>query len=159
MKKLTILMILGIFLLLNCTVCADEYTEYIQELNTPEWVRDLLDTSKLNTKYAFIYTINPFYLRGDFNGDKSNDVAILIKETKTNKAGIAIFHSTESKPFILGAGLSFGNGDDDFKWITNWHVKRKPKAAHEVVFIEKIEAASAVLEWDGKKYLWKQAGN
>lgn len=111
------------------------------------------------------------YLRGDFNGDSSNDIAVLVTEKTSNKLGIIVLHFGTNDTFILGAGKIVGNGGDDFNWMTNWDVKRKEKVGQgadgkpppiligESLFVEKAESASAIICWDGRKYIWYQQGD
>ena len=99
------------------------------------------------------------------------DAAVLVKERSTGKLGIAIFHSTTGKVTILGAGIGIGNGGDDFEWMDSWQVyskKRAARAAGEIsvprlrgdaLLVEKSESASALIYWNGKKYIWSQRGD
>jgi hypothetical protein len=61
--------------------------------------------------------VNPFYLRGDFDGDGKIDLAVLVDQRSTGKSGIAIIHGVRSKVTILGAGVGIGSGGDDFEWM------------------------------------------
>src|SRR3954452_5944027 len=49
---------------------------------------------------------NPFYLRGDFDGDGRPDYAVLITNSKDER-GIAVCRAAAAKPEILGAGNVF----------------------------------------------------
>jgi hypothetical protein len=114
--------------------------------------------------------LNPFYLRGDFNGDKIADVAILVKEKQSGKIGIAIVHGASREVFFVGAGRTI-NGGDDFAWMDVWkiyqrsYVGRGPgdrnplKLRGEALLVEKTESASALIYWDGKAYRWYQLGD
>ena len=115
--------------------------------------------------------MNPFYLEGDFNGDGALNVAVLIKERGTGKHGIAVVHGTTGKITILGAGIGIGNGGDDFDWMDSWQVYSKTHAAHsagetsvphlrgDALLVEKSESASALIYWNGERYLWSQQGD
>lgn len=115
--------------------------------------------------------MNPSYLEGDFNGDGSMDTAVLVKQRSTGKLGIAIVHGTTGKVTILGAGIGFGNGGDDFEWLDSWQIHSKTRAAHasgetsvqhlrgDALLVEKSEAASALIYWNGKRYAWSQQGD
>jgi hypothetical protein len=95
------------------------------------------------------------------------DVVVLVKERSTGKVGIAIVHGTTGKVTILGAG----NGGDDFEWMDSWQVYSKTRAAHaagetsilhlrgDALLVEKSEAASALVYWNGKRYVWSQQGD
>jgi len=115
--------------------------------------------------------VNPFYLEGDFNGDGAMDAAVLIKERATGKHGIAVVHDTTGKVTILGAGISIGTGGDDFDCMDSWQVYSKTRAAHaagetsvrhlrgDALLVEKSESGSALIYWNGKRYLWSQQGD
>ena len=75
------------------------------------------------------------------------------------------------KVTILGAGTAIGNGGDDFEWVDTWHVYSKARAAKEsgerriphlrgdALLVSKTEAASALIYWNGKRYVWLQEGD
>ena len=122
----------------------------------------------LESAYVFSDRLNPFYLRGDFNGDGLQDVASLIEEVKTKRYGIAIFHSKEKNVIYIGAGNEFGNGGLDFVWMDIWRVseiksipskikKQKPLIIKgEAIHVEKKDIAKALIYWDGETYKWHQ---
>ena len=112
---------------------------------------------KLRTRYEVVQKPEPSFYVGDFNGDGTSDVALLIEEKTTTKVGIAIIEGKEKKIKIVGAGKSFGNGGDDFSWIDVWSVRHTGKV--DRLYVAKSEAASAVIYWDGSKYRWQQEGD
>jgi hypothetical protein len=99
------------------------------------------------------------------------DVAVLVTERLTGKLGIAIAHGPTGKVTTLGAGIPVGNGGDDFEWMDSWQVYSKTHAAHalgetavprlrgDALLVEKSEAASALIYWNGKQYVWSQQGD
>lgn len=137
----------------------------------PEAARRILTNGSLGKEYDVSASINPYYLEGDFNGDGKIDVAVLVKQRSTGKLGIAIVHGTTGKVKILGAGSIIGNGGDDFEWMDSWQVFSKARAAHaaaetgtphlrgDALLVEKSEAASALIYWNGKRYVWSQQGD
>ena len=139
--------------------------------DVPDAVKKALTNGSIGRKYELSFHMNPYYLEGDFNGDGKMDIAVLVKERSTGKLGIAIVHGTIGKVAILGSGVGIGNGGDDFEWMDSWHVYTKTRAAHAVgepsvrhvrgdaLFVEKSEAASAVIYWNGKRYVWSQQGD
>jgi len=145
----------------------EPYNVWIQKANIPDFVKEVFTEKKLTEKYDFSFHINPCYLRGDFDGDKQNDIGILIKERKSGKLGIAICHYGKKDVFIIGAGTAIGNGGTDFKWMDVWFVYPKSKVHSpeetaplqllgEGLFVEKGESASGLIYWDGKSYKWYQ---
>jgi hypothetical protein len=139
--------------------------------NVPDTVRKALTNGSTGKKYDLSFHVNPSYLEGDFNGDGKMDAAVLVKERSTGKLGIAIVHGTTGKVTILGAGIGIGNGGDDFEWMDSWQVYSKTRAAHaageisvpqlsgDALLVEKSEAASALIYWNGKRYVWSQQGD
>src|SRR6266516_3478785 len=137
----------------------------------PQAVARAITNGSLSKQYDLSFRMNPFYLRGDFNGDGNTDVAFLVQHRSTRKIGIAIVHGATDKVIILGAGVVIGNGGDDFEWMDCWRVLSKDSAAREggktnapdfrgdALFVEKSEAASALIYWNGKRYVWSQQGD
>jgi hypothetical protein len=139
--------------------------------DVPDAVKKALTNGSLGKEYDLCSRIKPSYLEGDFNGDGKMDVAVLVKERSTGKLGIAIVHGTTDKVTILGAGIGVGNGGDDFEWMDSWQVSSKTRAGHasdetsaphlrgDALLVEKSEAASALIYWNGKRYVWSQQGD
>ena len=98
-------------------------------------------------------------------------MAVLVKQRATGKLGIAIVDGATDKVTILGAGTAIGNGGDDFQWMDTWQVYSRDRAAKErgetkaphlsgdALLISKTEAASALIYWNGKRYVWFQQGD
>jgi hypothetical protein len=138
----------------------------IREL--PETIKKPLTNGSVGKRYDLSFHINPSYLEGDFNGDGKTDVAVLVKERSTGKVGVAIVNGATGKATILGAGIGIGNGGDDFEWTDSWQVYSKTRAAYasdgtsvahlrgDALLFEKSEAASALIYWNGKRYVWSQ---
>jgi hypothetical protein len=134
-------------------------------------VKKTLTNAATGKKYALSFQTKPSYLEGDFDGDGKTDTAVLVKERSTGKVGIAIVHGTTGKVTVLGAGIAIGNGGDDFEWMDSWHVFSKTRSAPrpgdtsvprlhaDALLVEKSEAASALIYWNGKRYVWSQHGD
>jgi hypothetical protein len=81
----------------------------------PKTVKKAIANGSLTKDYDISFQMEPFYLQADFNGDRKVDVAVLVRQRSTGKFGIAIIHGGMSRAAILGAGISIGNGGDDFE--------------------------------------------
>jgi len=139
--------------------------------DVPDAVKKALMNGSAGKKDDLSFRIKPSYLEGDFDGDGKMDSAVLVKERSTGKIGIAIVHGTTGKVTILGAGNGIGNGGDNFEWMDSWQVYSKARAAHaggeksvsrprgDALLVEKSEAASALIYWNGKRYVWSQQGD
>jgi len=134
----------------------------------PEAINKAIANGLLSKEYELDYRVYPFYLRGDFTGDGKLDVAALIKQGSTGKLGIAIIDGAIRKITILGAGTAIGNGGDDFEWMDTWKICPRdlvasgtsvPKFRGDALLVSKSEAASALIYWHGKHYVWLQQGD
>jgi hypothetical protein len=147
---------------------AQTQTATPQPHNIPEVVQRAVTNGSLAKGYDVSFHLIPSYLQGDFNGDGNVDVAVLVKQRATGKLGIAIVHGGMGKATILGAGIAIGNGSDDFEWMDTWEVRSKndviastsaPGLLGDALFVGKREAASALIYWNGKRYVWLQEGD
>ena len=110
--------------------------------------------------YALDPRLNPFYQRGDFDGDGKPDLALLIKHKGSGKSGIAIVHAGATPVALLGAGKPFGNGGDEFSWQDAWYVVADPaRAGAEALAILRLESGGGLAHWNGKRYVWQQHGD
>jgi hypothetical protein len=111
--------------------------------------------------------LNPFYLRGDFDGDGRPDYAVLVR--RGSNRGIALCRGSSPKAITLGAGSAFNEMTDlDF---TSWHIYDKhfvergvgegspPKLMGKAIWIEWDESASALIYWNGRGFSWYQQGD
>ena len=146
--------------------------EFLLEANLP----DEISTFYLNTiknNYSLRSDLNPFYLRGDFDGDKILDYAFGVIEKSSKKKGFIIYHIGKKTHLIVGAGKSLmnGNGGDDYSWMDAWKVfsgktveggvgeTEKVNLVGEAIVVIKTESASAMIYWTGKEYKWYQLGD
>lgn len=148
-----------------------EQNDPVPAWNVPPSVIAVFARKQLDRWYDISSHLNPFYLRGDFNGDGKPDFAVLLKQKKTNKIGIGIIHAGRNDVVIIGAGTEMGNGGDNFDWMDYWYVYSKvsghttprdrstPRLIGEALYVGKSEAASALIYWNGKKYSWRQMGD
>ena len=123
------------------------------------------DSIKQNNEW-----LTPTFLSADFNGDNHIDTVFAV--IVDGKKGIKIKHGQTGEEFILGAGNSFGNGGDDFYWLTTWHLVTDQKTfevtfmedgdvdgSREVVLEETAfyigeEYGGATIAWKDGKYKW-----
>jgi hypothetical protein len=61
-----------------------------EESNLPSWVLSALQASK--TPVLPCSRLNPFYQRGDFDGDGRQDHAVTVRDPVSGKRGIAFIH-------------------------------------------------------------------
>jgi len=147
---------------------ADRLT-FAEEQSLPAWLRDALVASAKDVVPCSC--LNPFYQRGDFDGDGRPDYAVIVRHAGTGKRGIAFVHRASAAVHVVGAGAPIGNGGDDLSWVDAWRVLERaavsrgaaggapPKLSGDGLVVEKTESASAVLWWDGRRYRWYQQGD
>lgn len=147
---------------------------YIQE-RLPEWFlkMKLLDGLKIHKEYELDNRLNPLYLEADFNGDGNIDIAIPIKQKKTDKVGFAIIHGQTNEIFIIGAGTEVKNGlSDNMSYIDIWKVNREKNnepgldengdvdkngpliLMNPSMQVEKSEVGGGQIYWNGTEYIY-----
>ena len=129
----------------------------------PDWAKEVF-SQKLAVRYRYFNGLHPAHLEADFNGDKKQDVAVLIRNKSSGKIGIAVV-LRDKRITVLGAGTPFGNGGDNFDWMDSWSISKKgkvngtPTLIGDALLLEKMDSASAIVFWDGKEYQWYQQGD
>ena len=139
------------------------------EEQLPAWAAKPWRSASVANNLELSGSLNPFYQRGDFDGDGKADLAILVRDKATGKIGILVLHRA-GKPALLGAGHAFGNGGDDFAWIDQWAVddggasprRRSAQStgdAPDALWVAKEGAASALIRHRNHRYVWQQQGD
>jgi hypothetical protein len=128
--------------------------------NIPKWVRQEFSSQHLDKKYTIVFRLYPYSIRGDFNGDGRKDVAIQIAAKQNGNAGIAIFHGKKPQSLnyavsIFGAGETFGNAGNDFKWVKTWHKIENSRVTD--IILESNGNKRGNIHWNGSKYVWIQS--
>lgn len=162
------LVVVALVVAVSGVVSAQKPT-YQQEYSIPTWVTTAWKGSGVARTHNFDARLNPFCLRGDFDGDSVADFAILVKELASGKTGVAIIHRADGHVFVVGAGKVLGNGGDEWSWMDAWAVfEKKPGGAAlanmpsfkgDALVVTKTEAAGGLVWWDGTKYRWQQRGD
>ena len=155
-----------------CLSCGDKKCDprYESVCNCPEDCKLPEDASADGPKTQEECYLKPCYLNGDFDGDGKQDRAVLVRSADF-KYGIKITIATK-RSFVLGAGECFGNGGCNFDWMNRWTLHRKqkikqgatelkppPRAKGDFLLLEKMDSASGIAYWDGKKFTWYQQGD
>ncbi len=151
-----------LLLLVGTAVAAEDLSVF----NVPDAVTKCL--KPVSRQYKVSGRINPFYLRGDFDGDGRPDYAVLITNSKGER-GIAICRSGSATPDVVGAGVVLNKlADFDFDaWMVfpkgpvekGVGEGRPPKLLGDAISIIWSESASALLYWDGRRFRWYQQGD
>lgn len=122
-------------------VAKTQFEQQMVSLKTPVEAKPILD--KLPTLIIHS-SINPFYLKGDFDGNGKQDIAIWIKDTLTNKVGILFCMESQASPILVGAGEEV-DGVDDFWWAGAWRTESSGTAPRDTLILKKIEGHSVKL--------------
>jgi hypothetical protein len=177
MKRLTTILFLTIAMM-TCWAQTkqqkeiEDALEFMFNSSLPDNLYEFYNQEKIRTTYKINRELNPFYIRGDFDGDNKADYALAVIEAVTDKKGILIYHPATKKHFLAGAGESIPNGHgDDYSWMDAWEVSdektvgqgvtnlKPPKLLGEAILIKKLESSSGLIYWDGKEYKWYQQGD
>ena len=128
--------------------------------STPGWVILQIEKPEFKKGYQVSYRLNPFYIRGDFNGDGKQDIAVLITNRRNGKTGIAIFHNGDTSNYIIGAGKKYDKYSDNYNWIDVWSIGENDNSANglrkpELIEVRKSESGGGIIRWNGRKYIWE----
>jgi hypothetical protein len=169
-------LILSIVFLLTIT------TGYSQTTALPAWFSGAFNGKGLDKKYNIASFLKPSYLKADFNGDSTRDIAVLVIEKATKRKGVLLIHGKTNEHFVFGAGTPFANNDRDFKWADKWQLYtektaletqfdkntgdilggKEIKLARPGILIEDYEDGNAytggIIYHNGKKYIWIHQG-
>ncbi|WP_146903145.1 hypothetical protein [Adhaeribacter aerolatus] len=129
----------------------------------PKWTWPVIGDTTFKEQYEFNFRINPFYLQADFDKDGISDIAILIKEKKSGKTGLAILRNGHTQPSLFGAGQVGSYGGDDWAWLRTWKTETILPAGSGVqtagdvliLFLQEKEQRVPWLFWDGRSWQWK----
>ncbi len=141
--------------------------------NLPEPVHAAFFSPAFEATFELGGWVNPFYLRGDFDGDGRVDYAVLVTRRDNRKKGIAVWLSSRSGSSLvmIGAGTPARAGEadtDDWSFFDVWQVYPRgrvrqgvgegppPRLKGDALLIEKSESASGLVYWDGKRFHWYQ---
>ena len=136
----------------------------------PLFVDECLDKNKLDkeVKIPSIPLHNPYFVRGDFDGDRTIDYAIIVSSRKDGREGLLIcFRNKESRAVLLGLDPQYS---PPFWLLMNWDVETsaevgkiadadgkpigiRPKGESIVM---KGEDWIGVVYWDGTAFRWKK---
>ena len=146
-------------------------------LAAPIFIDQCFDKNKLDRKIKIpsMPLHNPYFLRGDFDGDRNIDYAVIVESRKDKREGLLVcFRNRETQAVLLGLD---SQDPPPFWLLMNWDVE----TSAEVSKITDVEGRSVgirpkgesivmkgedwigILYWNGKTFAWKKvilnAGN
>jgi hypothetical protein len=139
-------------------------TAHADKTITPEWVAHANLPPEVYERIADVLTdhdvdlsLNPFYQRADFDGDKKADYAIAFVSKTDKKQRVLVVRGKKSAPIWLD--------DVEFPALDDWYVHdrkikievgitggKPPKLKGDALYIAKQESSSAIVYWNGKKF-------
>jgi hypothetical protein len=146
----------------------------VEPENIPQDVAEAVESGHFAETYKLDGRMNPFYLRGDFDGDGKPDYAFWIRAKVSGSVGIAIWLSSRQKLIILGAGVPFrfaGSTESNFEDLNVWRVYGKrpveqgveagppPRLIGEAILVGRSESGSGLIFWAGQSFKWYQQGD
>ncbi len=135
----------------------------------PPWAAERFTSAAGQLQVEASGRINPFFQRGDFDGDGRPDLAVLVQHKTNRKLGILILRRN-GKQNLLGAGHTFANGGDDFEWMDLWWVEDRGtmrqshddlvvKLQGDGLLVAKEGSASALIYFKTGAFHWQQKGD
>ena len=109
--------------------------------------------------------------RGKVTGIDVSPNMLAVAKVVADREGLTIGcreGNAEQRGNLLAAGIAIGNGGDDFEWMDSWEITQRdriasgtsvPKLRSDALLVSKSEAASALIYWNGKRYIWRQQGD
>ena len=143
--------------------------DYVTGASLPPSAIEALAKFPQTANYTLSTRLNPYYVQGDFDGDRKTDTAVLVIEKASGKHGIVFILDRGIE--IVGAGRTIGNGGDDLSWMDAWYVFEKDKVEQgafdeapptlkgDAVMAIKTESASGLIYWKGSGFAWYQQGD
>lgn len=155
---------IGIIIASFGTAFAQADDTHVDEYNVPVAIVKCMQSKEVSD-LRMSSRINPFFLRGNFDGDGKMDYVVWVTQQKTGKQGFAMCLTGWPNPVVISAGRFLGPrspNDDDLKGYNAWKVDDKaprlvPPDREGIMIIAK-EQASALIYWGGKRYVWTQLG-
>lgn len=139
------------------------------EKQLPFFVHDCADKNpRLQEQIRYFASHNPFFVRGDFDGDRKIDYAITVESRKTGKEGLLICFRDQKHTAVL-LGLDADN-PPPFWRLVDWDVNTPAEVARTTghqgrpvgirpsgeAIVMYWEDAVGFIYWDGGKFRWKQ---
>lgn len=152
---------------LMCAVGAGEAFSCPSGTQLPAWAAHKWQVLASARGLEISCRLNPFVLHADFDGDRRQDIAVLVKRSSDGKQGIALLIRGARRAIALGAGKSFGNGGDDFAWLDTWQVEERGSLGRngtvrlraDGLLVAKEGSASALIHLKSGVPKWQQQGD
>lgn len=143
-----------------------------EDSSLPSFVYDCVDKNKWLVEEADFPSVplhNPYFVRGDLDGDRNVDYAVAVKSRKNKREGLLVcFRNKETKAVLLGLDAK---NPPPFWLLTNWDIETKEEVSKITdadgkligitpkgeSIVMKGEDWIGIVYWDGKAFRWKKA--
>ena len=138
-----------------------EYERFARQSNLPSEGWALVNASKVRNSHTVdVCHLNPFYLRGDFDGDTKPDFLLRLNRKESGESGLAAFLASGDVVWLVR--------DEKLRFPTPsaWYVQGAGKPIHqslyeaapppspkgEVIVLSKLEASTSLVYWNGERF-------
>jgi hypothetical protein len=168
MKLVTIWLLLCRMLVPEAGRASEQENPYV-----PPTIGDCARKPAIQGLVSITFDVNPFYLRGDFDGDGRSDYAVAVRGPKTKRNGV-LFCLANARAYLVGADQPlqppFSNMPDDNFVAPRWEVFSQSAVAGLSKFRSNVpnplphtaaeavamiwEDGIALIYWNGKRFCW-----
>jgi hypothetical protein len=128
----------------------------IDATNVPADLQALGDKAGIWTDHPIDFSINPFYLRGDFDGDKRADYVVGVKGPADQDIRLVVLRGKGKPVWLDDAEIPARDG----WWVVDKKTKigmgaaggKPPKLKGDAIMVIKAESSSAILYWKKTKF-------
>jgi hypothetical protein len=136
----------------------------------PSFVYECLEKNKEISKEIDIPSVplhNPYFVRGDFDGDRAIDYAVIVESREKNREGLLICFRKTNRAILLGLDPK---NPPPFWLLMNWDVETPNELSKIRDFrgnavgiklrgesiVMKGEDWLGIIYWNGKQFRWKK---
>ena len=134
-------------------------SENATNASVPAWADSAWRKASLARSLVRDSSVQPVRLVADFDGDGRRDVAWLVRHRTTRARGVLIVHASGRAAQQCGAGVTFGNGGDNFDWMDSWKVAPAQGGKGFALLVTSAESGGGRIEFRSGRYVWKQMGD
>jgi hypothetical protein len=135
----------------------------------PAAIDDCIKDKAFTDRFVIDFSTNPFYLRGDFNGDGKMRYAFAIRDKRRRSLGLAVCDGSTGALTLLGqvAGEKFSDMEEDNFISQDWEVYENSALKGLFLAMDEVPAAKGeviamiwedgvgLIYFDGKSYKWR----